>query len=178
MHGRIHGFEETSGAKTVRIDLREARLGDKTFHQIRMGTPVRIEIGTKDLLDDSCVIKSRIRSRDAALKTALSKAPDVVRVMLEEDQKTLFTRAKTMQKDRTTEPKNYDELKAALEDGKWALVPWDGTNETVAKLKADTSGGTYRCFAFDASDDAKAMKDPISGQPSAFKKRIYVAKAY
>lgn len=178
IHGRANGFEETSGKMTVRIDCRETRLGDKTFHQIRMGTPVRIELGAKDLADNSCVLKSRIRSRDDAVKAPLSKAAEIVKKMLEEDQKTLHARAVAMRKEKTVEAKDYDELKAALEAGKWALVPWDGTPETVAKLKADTSGGSYRCFAFDAKTDAKGMKDPISGKPSPFEKKIYVAKAY
>ncbi len=178
VHGRKNGFEEVSGSLTVRIDCRETRLGDKTFHQIRMGTPVRIELGAKDLAENSCVIKSRIRTREEAVKAPLSKAAEIVKAMLDEDQKTLFARAEKMQKEKTVEPKNYDELKGALEGGKWALVPWDGTPETVAKLKSETSGGTYRCFAFNAKEDAKGMTDPVSGKPSAFGKRIYVAKAY
>lgn len=178
MHGRSNAFEETSGELTVRIDARETRLGDKTFHQIKMGTPVRIELGSKDLADNSCVIKSRIRTREEAVKAPLSKAAEVVKKMLEEDQKTLFERAKKMRAEKIVEPKDYAELKAALEAGKWALIPWDGTAETVTKLKADTSGGTYRCFAFDAKEDAKGLKDPVSGKPSAFAKKIYVAKAY
>lgn len=178
LHGRENAFEETSGALTVRIDGRDTRLGDKTFHQIKSGTPVRIEIGPKDLAENSCVIKSRIRTREQAVKSPLSKAPEVVQSMLEEDQKTLFTRAKVMQKERTVEATTFDEVKKALDEGKWALIAWDGTTETVEKLKAETSGGTYRCFAFDAKDDAKGMMDPVSGKPSAFPKRIYVAKAY
>lgn len=178
VHGRAHAFEEVSGDLTVRVDARDTRLGDKTFHQIKMGTPVRIELGARDLAQQSCMIKSRIRSRDDAVKAPLSKAPEIVRKMLLEDQATLLQRATAMRDARTVEPKNYEELKATLGDGKWALVPWDGTPETVAKLKADTSGGTYRCFGFDTADNAKGMTDPVSGKPSAFEKRIYVAKAY
>lgn len=178
VHGRANGFEETSGDRTVRIDARETRLGDKTFHQIRMGTPIRIELGARDLAENSCMIKSRIRSRDDAQKVSLFDAPKAVEKMLEEDQKTLFAKALEKRKANITEPENFAALKAALEQGMWALVPWDGTKETVEKLKADTSGGTYRCFAFDGAEDAKGMKDPVSGKPSAFAKRIYVAKAY
>ncbi len=178
IHGRANAFEETSGELTVRVDSREIRLGDKTFHQIHMGTPIRIELGARDLAEQSCMIKSRIRTREEAVKASLSNAPEIVKKMLEEDQKTLFTRAQQMRKEKTVEAKTYDELKAALEEGKWALVPWDGTPETVAKLKAETSGGTYRCFGFDAKEDATGMTDPISGKKSAFAKKIYVAKAY
>ncbi|MBP7114044.1 MAG: hypothetical protein KBA40_01175, partial [Candidatus Peribacteraceae bacterium] len=178
VHGRKNGFEETSGELTVRIDCRDTRLGDKTFHQIHMGTPIRIEIGARDLAEQSCMIKSRIRSRDDAVKAPLSKAPEIVKKMLEEDQATLFKRALEMRTKKTVEATTYDEVKAALEAGNWALIPWDGTNETVAKLKQETSGGTYRCFAFDAKEDANGLIDPVSGKPSAFAKKIYVAKAY
>jgi prolyl-tRNA synthetase len=112
------------------------------------------------------------------VKAPLSKAPEIVKKMLEEDQATLFKRALEMRSQKTIEATSFDEVKAALDDGKWALIPWDGTQETVTKLKQETSGGTYRCFAFDAKEDAKDMTDPISGKPSAFAKKIYVAKAY
>ncbi len=178
VHGRANGFEETAGEITVRIDARDARLGDKTFHQIRMGTPIRIELGARDLAENSCMIKSRIRSRDDAQKVSLSDAPKAVEKMLDEDQKTLFARALEKRSKNIAEPENFADLKAALEAGQWALVAWDGTKETVEKLKAETSGGTYRCFAFDGKEDANGMMDPVSGKPSAFAKRIYVAKAY
>ncbi len=178
VHGRKNGFEETSGELTVRIDARDARLGDKTFHQIHMGTPIRIELGARDLSEASCMIKSRIRSREEAVKTPLTKAPEIIKKILEEDQATLMKRAQAMQTSKIVEAKTYDDVKAALDEGKWALVPWDGTAETVAKLKTETSGGTYRCFAFDAKEDATEMTDPVSGKKSAFAKKIYVAKAY
>ncbi len=178
VHGRKNGFEETKGSLTIRIDCRDVRLGDKTFYQIHSGTPIRIEIGSKDLAENSCVIKSRIRTREEAVKAPLTKTPEVVGKMLDEDQKTLFLRAKAMRKEHIVEAGTLKEVQAALEQGKWALVPWDGTVATVEKLKSTTSGGTYRCFAFDAENNANDMKDPISGNPSAFPQRIYVAKAY
>lgn len=178
VHGRENGFLETTGTRCVRVDVRDARLGEKTFYQIQSGTPIRIELGSKDLADNSCVIKSRIRSREAAIKAPLSQVAEIVETMLKEDQKTLFDHAVQKRAERTVEASSFDEVKRALDEGKWALIPWDGTQETVATLKAETSGGTYRCFAFDAKEDATDLMDPISGKPSAFAKKIYVAKAY
>jgi prolyl-tRNA synthetase len=180
VQGRENWFEEISapGELTVRIDQRDCRLGEKTFHQIRSGTPVRIELGAKELADKSCVIKSRIRPREAAVKVPLAKAAETVAQILREDQETLHVNAQKRFLAQTIEPKNYAELKEALSAGKWALAAWDGTKETVDKLKAETSGGSYRCFGFANKDDAKGAKDPVSGKPSGFGKRIYVAKAY
>lgn len=179
LHGRTKWFSEARGGLTVRLDEREdVRLGEKTFHQIRGGTPVRVELGARELAEHVCIIKSRIRSREEAVKVKLAEAPGVIAKMLREDQQTLFDRAKKLQVENTVSPKSYDELKDALENGKWASVAWDGKPETVAKLKADTSGGTYRCFPFDAATDAKGQKDLVSGEKSPFEKRIIVAKAY
>jgi len=179
LHGRANWFEEVRGALTVRIDLRpDARLGDKTFYQIHSGTPVRIEIGARDLAEQSCVIKSRIRPRESAVKAKLAEAPHIVGNILKQDQEALFEKALRMQQANTVDAKSYDEVKEALESGKWANVAWDGSTTSVDKLKADTSGGTYRCFPFKAAADAKGMKDPISGKDSAFDQRIIVGKAY
>ncbi len=179
VQSRTDGFEQIDGNITVRMDNRkELRLGDKTFHQIRGGTPVRVEIGARDLAEQSCIVKSRIRTREEAVKTSLKEAPAVVARMLKEDQEALFEKALRLQQEKTVQAQSYDEVKKALEDGKWASIAWDGTPETVAKLKADTTGGTYRCFPFAAEADAKNLKDPISGKPSAFDKRIIVGKAY
>lgn len=185
LHGRSAHFEEVACSPcdgrvtSVRIDQREdVRLGDKTFHQIHAGTPVRIELGARDLKEGICILKSRIRSRDEAQKVKLKDIGKAVEKMLAEDQKALFARAQKHYEGNIVRPKTYDELKAAMKDGKWAEAAWDGTLETVEKLKADTSGGTIRCFAFGAKEDASKEKDVISGKQSTASKRVLMAKAY
>lgn len=179
LHGREKWFQEVSGALTVRVDLREdARIGDKTFYQIHAGTPVRIEIGPRDLAAGTCIVKSRIRSREEAIVCPLEKAPEVVRQILLEDQNKLFTRSKERMTSRIVQPKNPGELTKALAEGFWASSPWDGQVSTVTKLKEATSGGTYRCFPFDAAKDSKGKNDAFSGAASAFDQSIIIAKAY
>ncbi len=186
LHGREKSFEELACtschdgvSSSVRIDQREGvRLGDKTFQQIHDGTPVRIELGKKELEEGMCMVKSRIRSRDDAKKVPLKDAAKEVANMLEEDQKTLFERAQQRMEKNTLHASSYDEVKDALATGKWVEMAWDGSQKTVEQLKAETSGGTIRCFAFDAKEDAKKENDPLSGKPSAFTKRVIVGKAY
>lgn len=179
VHGRTGWFSEARGNLTVRIDERkDTRLGEKTFHQIHSGTPVRIELGARELKEGMCVLKSRIRSREQAVTVKISDAPAAVGKMLKEDQQALFDRAKLMKQEKTEEVENYKDVQRALKEGKWAVIPWDGLPETVAKLKADTSGGTYRCFPFDGAPVTAGQKDPISGLIGPFEKKIIVAKAY
>ncbi len=179
LHGRSHWFSQVDGERTVRIDERpEVRLGEKTFRQIRAGTPVRIEIGERDLAEQSCIVKSRIRPREQAVKTSLGQAPSVVATMLAEDQQTLFQRAQALRRQRSIEAKSMPEIAAALREGKWVAVAWDGTRETADRLKSETSGGTYRCFAFDSPATTRGAPDPLSGKPSPFDRPVIVAKAY
>jgi Prolyl-tRNA synthetase, C-terminal len=43
---------------------------------------------------------------------------------------------------------SYEDLKAAIADGKWARGGWAGSDEDEARVKQDTSA-TLRCFPFD-----------------------------
>jgi prolyl-tRNA synthetase len=163
----------------VRIDQREGvRLGDKTFQQIHDGTPVRIELGKKELEEGVCVVKSRIRSRDEAQKVPFKDAQKTVMSMMYDDHKTLLQNAKTRMKKNIIRATSSKDVSTALAEGKWVEMAWDGTEQTVERLKTETSGGTIRCFAFDALNDAKKEKDPLSGAASAFAKRVIVGKAY
>jgi prolyl-tRNA synthetase len=43
---------------------------------------------------------------------------------------------------------SYDELKAAIDAGKWARGGWEGSDADEEKVKEDT-GATIRCFPLD-----------------------------
>lgn len=185
VHGRKDSFEELCFAskdrlhQSVMIDARQGlRLGEKTFHAIHAGIPVRVELGAKELKEKKCVIKSRIRQREDAVTVTLDEAPDVIHEMLATDHQKLFAHALQRMQSRIVRPKDFKELKTAINDGNFVEIPWDGTKETVEKLKEETSGGTIRCFAFDAKEDARTDNDPVSQKPSAFAKRVLVGKAY
>lgn len=67
----------------------------------------------------------------------------------------------------------YDELKAAVADGKWARGGWGDSDADEAKVKEET-GATLRCFPFD--QPAEPVKCLMSGE--AAKEVAVFAKAY
>jgi prolyl-tRNA synthetase len=57
---------------------------------------------------------------------------------------------------------SYDELKAAVADGKWARGPWRGSDADEARVKEET-GATLRCFPFAQPESAKGSKCFMTG---------------
>uniref|UniRef100_A0A803N5I8 proline--tRNA ligase n=1 Tax=Chenopodium quinoa TaxID=63459 RepID=A0A803N5I8_CHEQI len=49
---------------------------------------------------------------------------------------------------------SYEELKAAVSDGKWARGPWSGSDKDELKVKEET-GATIRCFPFEQPQGTK-----------------------
>ena len=102
---------------------------------------------------------------------------------LETMQTTLLERARTFRIQNTRSVDTYDDLKAALEDGGFFLMHWDGTSETEAKIQTETKA-TIRCIPFDDAletvngtvDVREPGIDPVSGQPSAG--RVVFARSY
>ncbi|GAB4836639.1 Proline--tRNA ligase, chloroplastic/mitochondrial [Ancistrocladus abbreviatus] len=49
---------------------------------------------------------------------------------------------------------SYDELKAAISEGKWARGPWSASDKEELKVKEET-GATIRCFPFEQPQGPK-----------------------
>ncbi len=66
-----------------------------------------------------------------------------------------------------------------MDAGGFALMHWDGTPETEARVKEETKA-TIRCVPFPGQfpgiDTEEAGTDPVSGQPA--ERRVVYARAY
>jgi len=72
--------------------------------------------------------------------------------MLIEHDNALFTQAKDFREENTAKPTSYEELKEYLNDcGGYAIVPWDGSIESEAQVKAETKA-TIRCLPVSDKD--------------------------
>ena len=69
---------------------------------------------------------------------------------------------------------NYDDFKKRVKDGGFFLCPWDGTEETEAKIKEETQA-TIRCIPFNV-DQTNPGIDMVSGKPA--KHKVIIARAY
>ena len=105
----------------VKIDDRDMRGGDKSWDWIKKGIPLRIEIGPRDLENDSVMLKRRDQSpkdRTSIKMNDLKEIPEILQAI----QDTLFEEAKSYQADQTTSVKTKDELLAHFEEGKSGFV--------------------------------------------------------
>ena len=87
----------------VQVDDREMAGGEKVWHHIKRGVPVRLEIGPRDI--DAGVVSMTRRDRGAKERAAVPRAEIVRRIgeILGEMQAGLFARAEQFQKDNTRE---------------------------------------------------------------------------
>merc|ERR1712032_1763572 len=122
--------ELSSGLKRnglrVKVDDRDfLRNGAKYFEWERKGVPLRIELGPRDVQNNSCVFKYRVGSGDSNDKITvdLSEAATSASDGLEALHQTLLEEAKARLNDGITENVTYEEMKDALESDEASSYP-------------------------------------------------------
>jgi prolyl-tRNA synthetase len=158
----------------VKLDAREGHRPGWKFNEYEVqGVPLRIAIGPRDVAGGTV----ELARRDLRSKTTVDVDGLAARIVttLDEIQTGLFERARTFRADKTTEVDSYDEFKEVLDSkGGFVRMHWDGTEETEARIKAETKA-TIRCVEL-AEDTGGPGTDPVSGAPSA--RRVVFARAY
>jgi prolyl-tRNA synthetase len=138
----------------------------------KKGVPIRIEIGPRDIENNSAVLARRDTGEKDSV--SLDDVSSKTNALLEEVQKNLFEKAKNFRDENIYSVDTFDELKDVVENKNgFALAHWDGTIETEEKIKELTKA-TIRCIPFDSPEEEG--KCIYSGKPS--KKRVLFAKAY
>ena len=157
----------------VKLDADDNQKPGWKFNEYELqGVPLRIGIGPRDIENNNV----ELARRDTGDKNIVSQDGLVTRIqnMLDEIQTTLFEQALQRRKDNTTSVDSYDEFKTVInEKGGFVHAHWDGTEETEARIKEETSA-TIRCIPFDRPEEPG--EDMLTGKPS--KGRVIFAKAY
>ncbi len=132
----------------VKLDDREEYSPGWKFNDWEMkGTPVRIEVGPKDL-DKGHVVMVR---RDTGEKEFVSREEVPVRLkeLLDQMQKDMLKRALEFRKANTRTGDDYEEFKRLMETERGLyLAPWCGEDGCEEKVKNETKA-TIRCLPFD-----------------------------
>jgi len=133
----------------VKVDDRtEVTPGFKFNDWELRGVPLRIEIGPRDVEQGTVAISRRdIPGKAGRTFVPQTQLAGQVAEMLSEIQSSLYDRAKKFRDDHTFDPKDYEELKEAVQKG-WAFSWWCGSSECEAKNKDDTKA-TTRCIPLD-----------------------------
>lgn len=112
------------------------------------GVPIRMEIGPKDVANQSVVLARRdIPGRDGKSFVGWAELETKIPEMLVTIQKALFDKALAYREEHTHHPETYEEFKEAVEDG-FAMAWWCGSGECDNAIKAETKA-TNRCVPMD-----------------------------
>lgn len=124
----------------VKVDARDMNGGEKSWHWIKKGVPIRLEIGPRDIEKNS-VFMAR---RDLGIKEKTSLTCDdfieKVNSILDEIQNNIFNKAKKFQQDNLHLVNNKDEFNAIFsETGKGGFVQCycapDDVEEIIKPMK-------------------------------------------
>ena len=152
-------------------DIRDLRPGEKYFEWEKKGVPIRIELGPKDIANDSAILVRRDTGEKT--KVSLKVISETVIKLLDEIQLNLFNRALEYRKQKTKIVDTWDEFVKAIEEGNFVSAHWSGDKEVEAQIKEETKA-TIRCIPFDQKKESgKCIK---SGKPSLG--RVWFAKSY
>ncbi|MCL9805770.1 proline--tRNA ligase [Flavobacterium amniphilum] len=158
---------------SVKFDNRTTQKPGFKFAEWELkGVPVRIAIGPKDLENGTF----EVARRDTLSKEVISAADVAAYIndLLEEIQKSLYTKAFDYRNSHITEVNSFDEFKEVLEGkGGFVSAHWDGTAETEEKIK-DLTKATIRCVPLDRKEESGVCI--LTGKPS--NGRVLFAKAY
>ena len=162
----------------VEIDDRDIG-GTRGWDWVKKGVPVRIELGPRDIQNNS-VFMAR-RDEPTSLKQSMNREEFIHQItdILDNIQDNLFNRAVNYQKEHTFE---IDDKKAfyklykntkGYHNGAFVMAHWCGSEKCEEKIKKELSV-TIRCIPFDSPiEDGKCISCD-----NASSRRVLFAKAY
>jgi prolyl-tRNA synthetase len=141
------------------------------------GTPIRLELGPRDLAAGTALMSRRLGYPEPdARKQAvpLENAPEVMAAELAAFQRTLTRRAADFRDEHTIAVDTWPDFVAAVATG-WALALHCGEQACEDEIKAETTA-TPRCIPL--TGEAEEGPCVRCGKPSAYGKRLIFGRAY
>jgi prolyl-tRNA synthetase len=159
----------------VKVDDREGMTPGFKFNEWELrGVPLRIEIGPRDVEQESVVLARRdVPGRAGKSSTPLAGLAAAVEQMLATIQADMLATATAFRDANIHYARNYEELKQIVPQG-WARAHWCGDLTCEAKVKEDTKA-TSRNIPLDQGDVGPGACI-VCGQPAG--EWAYWARAY
>jgi prolyl-tRNA synthetase len=169
------------GKVRVIVDRRDLRGGEKVWHHIKRGVPLRVEVGPRDMQQDAVFLGRRDKAPNEKSSLPREQFLATCTQLLDEIQQTLFDRALALREANSCRiedrqqfidyftPKNGDKPEI---HGGFAWCHYVDSKETQAVLQ--DLKVTIRCLPLAGSDEPG--KCVFTGEPS--NRRAVFAKAY
>ena len=154
---KVEEIRKILESKEIRVhvdDRSELSPGYKFNDWELKGVPIRIEIGPKDIENQSVVIAKRYNREKSSLGfTEIEK----ISTILDEIQNDMLKNAREQTKTNTIDISDYTEFKSKIEKGGFFSAPWCGKLECEEKIKEET-GADIRVIPFGSENtDTKCM---------------------
>ena len=161
---------ENAGIR-VKLDASDKTPGWKFAEYEMKGVPLRLEIGPKDLEQNSCMIHKR--NDGTKTRYSLDNIVETIKELFNKVHSEMYHAALHNLLENIKEVHTYDELKEVVAKGGYAKMMWCGNQDCENKIKEDTNA-TARCMPFDqvAFDEVC----PVCGKKAKYV--VYFAKAY
>ncbi|MBW2999501.1 proline--tRNA ligase [Candidatus Woesearchaeota archaeon] len=138
------------------------------------GTPIRIEIGPKDLETNQVVMVRRDNGKKLYIE--IKDIKEAVAEQLALMQKDLFKKAKKSMKDSIVEAYDWKDFLKAAKQKKLIKTHFCGTTDCEDHIKDKTDGVTSRCIPIGEEKAPKNSKCVHCGKPAEW--NIYFSKSY
>lgn len=121
------------------LDSREEYKPGFKFNEWELkGIPIRIEIGPKEVKENSAILVRRDTNEKQKIKLMLLEKK--IKLMLEDIQNSLFNRAKKILKENLAEAETIQDLEKGIQNKKITLTPLCNSRECEDNLKFKTNG--------------------------------------
>ena len=151
------------GKVRVKVDMSENTPGWKFNEWEMRGVPVRMEIGPRDVQNNSVVLARRdTRARETIPVEGLAER---LPLLLEEVQQGLYQRALAFREQNTHYTEDYEEFKQIIENRGFARVKWAEDSEAEQAIKEETRA-TLRVIPFDQPEGGVQGQSIYTGKPA------------
>lgn len=115
------------------------------------GVPLRLEIGDRDVANNSVILTRR--DTGEKITVSFDQLSTKIKELLDDIQQSLFNKHKKFTEDNTFTVDSYDEFKKVMETTRGFIkAHWCENPECEAEIKADTKA-TTRCLPLDAVEE-------------------------
>ena len=162
---------QINGEFRVHIDDRDNISPGFKFNEWELkGVPLRIEIGPRDI-ENNTVVFSRRDGVQGKFNVPISDITTTVSENLDDIHNKLLEASRIFGEDNTKHVENYEELISELKsEPGFVTCYWDENSEDEDKVKQETKA-TLRCYVLDHKETAKAVNNKkIDGKLAIFSK--------
>lgn len=159
----------------LKVDDREGQRPGFKFNDWEMrGVPLRMEIGPKDVGNNTVVLARRdVPGKEGKQFVSQDNIAAAVAEALEAIQANMLRQAVEFRDANIHDVQSYDALQQVIEAGGWARGAWAGSDDDERRIKEET-GATLRCIPLEQPQDVGQCF--MTGQ--AAKEVALFAKAY